>query len=69
MRCHNIFLIPLLFFYALSCDNSAEINQEKIRTAKKSSKTTTASSQKINSKKNKASKKKSKFCFPKNQGS
>ena len=32
MRCHNIFLIPLLFFYALSCDNSAEINQEKIKT-------------------------------------
>ena len=38
MRCHNIFLIPLLFFYALSCDNSAEINQEKIKTAKKNSK-------------------------------
>ena len=46
MRCHNIFLIPLLFFYALSCDNSAEINQEKIKTAK-NSKPITVSSQKI----------------------
>ena len=44
-------------FYAFSCGNSAETNQEKIRTAKKSSKPTTAFSQKINSKKNKASKK------------
>ena len=35
MKCHNIFLIPLLFFYALSCGNSADTNQEKIRTAKK----------------------------------
>ena len=69
MRCHNIFLIPLLFFYALSCGNSAETNQEKIRTAKKNSKPITVSSQKNSSKKNKASKKKSKFCFPKNQGS
>ena len=57
MRCHNIFLIPLLFFYALSCDNSAEINQEKIRTAKKNGKPITVSSQKNSSKKNKASKK------------
>ena len=57
MKCHNIFLIPLLFFYALSCDNSAEINQKKIRTAKKNSKPITVSSQKNSSKKNKASKK------------
>lgn len=57
MRCNNIFLIPLLFFYALSCGNSAKTNQEKIRTAKEKIKSTTAFSQKINSKKNKASKK------------
>ena len=31
MKCHNIFLIPLLSFYALSCGNSAETDQEKIR--------------------------------------
>ena len=57
MRRHNIFLILLLFFYILSCGNSAKTNQEKIRTAKKSNKPTTVFSQKINSKKNKASKK------------
>ena len=57
MRCHNIFLILLLFFYTLSCGNSAETNQEKIRNANKSNKPTTAFSQKINSKKNKAYKK------------
>ena len=57
MRCNNIFLILLLFFYTLSCGNSAETNQEKIKTAKKSSKTSPAFSQKINSKKNKVSKK------------
>ena len=65
MRCHNIFLIPLLFFYALSCGNSAETNQEKIRTAKKNSKPITVSSQKNSSKKNKASKKNQNYASPK----
>ena len=65
MRCHSIFLIPLLFFYALSCDNSAEINQEKIRTAEKNSKPITVSSQKNSSKKNKASKKNQNSASPK----
>ena len=57
MRCHNIFLILLLFFYAFSCGNSAEKNQEKTSAVKKSNKPTKAVSQKINPKKNKASKK------------
>jgi peroxiredoxin len=57
MRCHNIFLILLLFFYALSCGSSAETNQEKIRTVKKSNKPTTAASQKNSSKRNKATEK------------
>ena len=65
MRCNNIFLIPLLFFYALSCGNSAETNQEKIRTAKKNSKPITVSSQKNSSKKNKASKKNQNYASPK----
>ena len=68
MRCHNIFLIPLLFFYALSCDNSAEINQEKIRTAKKTVSLLQFPHKKIVQKKIRLLKK-SKFCFPKNQGS
>ena len=57
MRCHNIFLVLLLFFYTLSCSNSVETNQEKTSTVKKSKKLNTAVSQKVNSKKNKASKK------------
>ena len=57
MRCHNIFIILLLFFYTLSCSNSAGTNQEKTSTVKKSNKPNTAVSQKVNSKKNKASKK------------
>ena len=57
MRCHNIFIILLLFFYTLSCSNSAGKNQEKTSTVKKSNKPNTAVSQKVNSKKNKASKK------------
>ena len=57
MRCHNIFLILLLFFYAFSCGNSAEKNQEKTSAVKKSNKPTKVVSQKINQKKNKASKK------------
>ena len=57
MRCHNILIILLLFFYNLSCSNSAEINQEKTNIVKKSNKPITAVSQKVNSKKNKASKK------------
>ena len=65
MKCHNIFLIPLLFFYALSCGNSAKIDQEKINTAKEKSKSTTAFSQKIISKKNKTSKKKQNFASQK----
>ena len=65
MRCHNIFLIPLLFFYALSCGNSTETNQEKVRTAKKNSKPITVSSQKNSSKKNKASKRNQNSASPK----
>ena len=57
MRSHDIFLIPLLFFYALSCGNSAKTGQEKIRTAKEKIKSTKAFSQKTNSKKNKVSRK------------
>ena len=57
MRCHNIFLILLLFFYTLSCGNSAEASKEKTSTVEKSSKSATAQSHKINSNKKKASKK------------
>ena len=57
MRCHNIFIILLLFFYNLSCSNSAKTNQEKTSIVKKSNKPITAISQKVNSKKNRASKK------------
>ena len=65
MKCHNIFLIPLLSFYAFSCGNSAETNQEKIRNAKKSNKSITVSSQKNSSEKNKASKKNQNSASPK----
>ena len=57
MRRYNIFLILLLFFYILSCGNSAETSQEKTINAKKGKNQSTAFSQKISSKKNKASKK------------
>ena len=57
MRRYNIFLILLLFFYILSCGNSAETSQEKTINAKKSKNQSNAFSQKISSKKNKASKK------------
>ena len=57
MRRSNIFLILPLFFYILSCGNSAETSQEKTTTAKNSNKQTTALSQKISSNKNKAPKK------------
>jgi len=57
MRRYNIFLILLLFFYILSCGNSAETSQEKTINAKKGKNQPTAFSQKISSKKNKASKK------------
>ena len=63
MRCHNIFLILLLFFYTLSCGNSAETSNEKTSSVEKSNKPTTTFSQKINSKKNKA--KKIKILLPK----
>ena len=57
MRRSNIFLILPLFFYILSCGNSAGTSQEKTTTAKNSNKQNTAFSQKISSNKNKASKK------------
>ena len=57
MRCHNIFLILLLFFYTLNCGNSAETSKEKTSIVEKRTKPITAASQKKNSKKNKASKK------------
>ena len=57
MRRYNILLILPLFFYILSCGNSAGTSQEKTATAKNSNKQTTALSQKISSNKNKAPKK------------
>ena len=65
MRCHNILLILLLFFYTLGCGNSAEISKEKTSTVEKSNKSITAASQKKNSKKNKASKKNQNSASPK----
>ena len=57
MRRHNMFLILLLFFYTLSCGNSAETSKEKTSIVEKRTKPIIAASQKKNSKKNKASKK------------
>ena len=57
MKFHNIFLIPLLFFYVLGCGNSAQTNREKTSTVEISKKPITAASQKKNSKRNNASKK------------
>ena len=51
MKYHNIFLIPLLYFYALGCGNSAETSKEKTSTVEISKKPITAASQKKNSKK------------------
>ena len=57
MKRNNIFFILLLIFHTLNCGNSAEKNQEKTRTVKKSDNAATDFSQKMNSKKVKASKK------------
>ena len=51
MRPYNIFLTIIIFFYSLSCGNSAETYKEKTKTAKKNNKPAAAPLNKTNSKK------------------